>query len=414
MEGSNVLLFKTSKDSKLEEYFSMPLEEQRYYHYQRKITGLYKFTETSLIKKNNNIYFGHANKRVGFNDKSGFYVKMGSKIGFTLDGDKRKLNIWFNDGVVSFIPYFSDIFNALNLTWITNNSYLYGIIRKTSFKKILLGEITNPQDLIVFYMRYSLKFKKSEKISHKLFNQLLHITLNGNSGLHFDSLASYFKVSTDVNNCMKKLIELTDHTNKDDITKRNIRGNVTILSDTVRQACSLGEKINFNWSDKRIKQLHASFSKKLMMYEYNLLEKTHINYSRKLNDIPFGGKLINKQEDLFLEGSEMIHCVYTNYWEEVKAKKYFVISVNTDLLRFTVGIRKRNDFFNSTGDNKTEFIVDQIYGIANENVDSVYKDVFKNWLKNSDVQKFFIENSFPIKWNIEKVALPDLQVVEPF
>jgi len=148
----------------------------------------------------------------------------------------------------------------------------------------------------------------------------------------------------------------------------------------LQQAYILNEKINFKWSDKKLNEVHTNWTYKIMQFEINEIGDFELNYNDKL-EIPFNGKLLSKQRDVYMEGAVMKHCIYTNYWERIKKQNYFVISVK-EVANFTVGIRKLGD----------EFIIDQVYGIRNSPVDQEYKTILNEWIELTDVQKFFLNN----------------------
>lgn len=116
------------------------------------------------------------------------------------------------------------------------------------------------------------------------------------------------------------------------------------FGDTVSQCKKLGVKINLAWSEKRLQSFHDELTWRIMKIEAEVIEdENYYNQddSNSMSDdaIYFDGlELITTKKRLYTEGAIQQHCVFTNYEQRVKFKKYIVFSMlNKENKRITIG-----------------------------------------------------------------------------
>jgi hypothetical protein len=54
-------------------------------------------------------------------------------------------------------------------------------------------------------------------------------------------------------------------------------------------------------------------------------------------NLPYGIDLLNTRRKIFEEGKNMSHCIYTNYWSDIKRKKYVAFHVTRHGEEATLG-----------------------------------------------------------------------------
>ena len=98
----------------LKQFLDMPAGITKNIKYHSQMTGR-RFTESNICYKDGNIYYA-VNDLVIKKGKAGsYYVKQGSKDGFTID-EKGKMKVWYNKTIFQ-IPYIADVFKHFNFNW---------------------------------------------------------------------------------------------------------------------------------------------------------------------------------------------------------------------------------------------------------------------------------------------------------
>ena len=275
-------------------------------------------------------------KRNGF----AYYLKKSVKHGFTYNKKTQKVSFWYGASVNNCAFIIKEYFNheKSKYEWFLKTKNLENFLTKTGLEKMISGKITNPLD----YCRHYLKINKI-KASPKLFYLMM---ING-----FIERGQLFQIKTavkNVDNYFKfRLKELEPPKfsfkkyNKKSIHYTDlISRHIHMLNDTMQQANILGVKINPNWSYKRLLREHNGFTKILMDIEVETLGDYVVDY--KYDDIPKlpdNIRLLKSKKEVFIEGKRMKHCIYTNYWNDIKNKDYIVFSVICGNEYITVGCR---------------------------------------------------------------------------
>jgi hypothetical protein len=95
--------------------------------------------------------------------------------------------------------------------------------------------------------------------------------------------------------------------------------------DIIKQAKALGKKINPMWSKKRMEEEHQKWTQEIMRMEAADMEDEIVDWPQI--NLPENFELITTKRRLFEEGATMHHCIFTNYWDRVRTKRYMVLHV---------------------------------------------------------------------------------------
>ena len=130
----------------------------------------------------------------------------------------------------------------------------------------------------------------------------------------------------------------------------------------------INEIVDFTWSDKRIREEHKRQINTLMSKEIEEKENIPIfDDVDKINTTEI--KVINTEKDVFIEGSNMHHCLYTNYFKRIKNREYIAFHM-TSPEDCTFSCRLYNG----------NLVLDQIYLSQDRRVQSSTKKVAIDYL----------------------------------
>lgn len=324
-------------------------EEQRFLYYSGKVKKDVSIVRYSYDEK---MWFCSAHYKVRFGKK--IYLRKTITRGFSIKN--KKLYLWFGSKIQELL--YNDIEDFLlknRIEWLSEllkmNTYK-SIITKTMFEKILLGKITNREDLVKFWIKYSLRDKT---ISHSLMRQVLDSRY-----IDMQIIQRNLPVFKDRNHYLESLIKSRLNNNFGVV-------GIPYLEDIVKQCKILDKKIDAKWSDKRFNEEHNKMTREIMGKEVEFIEHDIIDYGELPELLP-EMKVLTSAKEVFIEGIEMKHCIYTNYWEDIKDKTYMCISFN-GREKFTIGVRLSI---------KSSFI-DQMYKIGNTNVSQDLREYVFNW-----------------------------------
>ena len=255
---------------------------------------------------------------------------------------KVKRNTFDKIGLLEALTYFPQF------DWL-KDAHHQGNVWPTLFcnsiaRDILLGKLTNAEDVVKKYL-----------------------ALNKIKGVHWRTFALYLHHSnrypiawlqghtTDVNVAME-VIMLGDISEGDKIPTDEQKEKCRIFRDMFKQALALNVKINPRWSLNRMKEEHTKMTREMMKKD-------------------LACKLLSTEREVFTEGMEMHHCVYTNYWHEIKEHKYLVFSFES-VERFTLGLKLT--------DNGWEY--DQAYSKYDKHVNEDSKALIEQFLADPVVK----------------------------
>jgi hypothetical protein len=333
---------------KMEEYKAMSLEVQRYLFYKGEIYG---FSTTNRKETDTHIYWCNSNRVPRFENNRLFYLNS-NKAGVSFDKEKKTIKIWFGNSIQmlegTILP---DIISFFKLDWFDAMSYsLKTLLNKTMLQNMIKGKITNPRDFIKAYLKTS-PYKNLD-LSPELFYKTFTIHEH-NSPKGFRKHILY---ATNPN-------EGLEYVAAQKTTMYNSQ-----LEDLFSQAEMLNKKVNLKWSEARMKEVHAEWTRELMGMAIKTINPVDYNYPEI--DTPEGITLIKSNLELFEEGTTMKHCVYTNYERSVRDKDYYVFKYDREGVRATVGVRMHGYYVK----------IDQMYGIGNTHIDQVHKEYVQKWL----------------------------------
>ncbi len=237
----------------------------------------------------------------------------------------------------------------LNLDWCKSN-FKFEKLNKIILKNLLLGKISSEKN----YLKniYSNLVDKNQIIPYKSIKK---------TSLSYYKLKPYISVSKNIENLIKNSHKL----------------DFDFMSDFREEAFWLQEKIDFNWSKKRMKEVHSKWSKKIAEIKFKSFGNEIIEYSSSIN-LPYI-KIINSKKELYLEGKELSHCVFSNgYWEYIKNKVGIICSFKKGNARGTVFIIK----INKKEEKRAIAVVRQFYGYKNKPMSKNNWNILNNYIEN--------------------------------
>jgi hypothetical protein len=340
-----------------------PIDKQRLQYFKG---NMYAWQEETRAETDTHVYWASNTCNPKWNKKTGLYLRKNSVYGCTYEKATKKFKWWFgkqaNHGG-STIP--GDMCNYFKVEWFNNMpAGLKLSTTNTNMNKVLLGKITNPRDLIKGIIKTNPTLR-----GMNISTELLWDYCNLNHGYKIQSLCDTLSVAKDPNHAIEYMY-----------TSGTVDWE---MQDLIRQAQMLDRKIDFKWSKKRMQEVHGDWTREIMDIEQDSVEMIKYDYR---NELPHNGclELISNSKELYVEGKVMAHCVYTNYADQVKGKKYFVLKFTDRGVRATVGISKDRQ--------GEQFIINQMYSKHNKSVDQCYQDYVREWLEKREVQEWFKYN----------------------
>lgn len=301
------------------------------------------FRRVNLSWKDDTLYYSYQDLAIRRNGAM-FYVRQRDKAGFTFEN--KKLKIWWGKNIQS-LPYLPMVISKLKMEWCCHKYYKF--LTKGIFEKMLRGDITNPIDFCKAY----LKAVRIKNVSPKLFNDMIL----ADKVNRYDMFTA-FEVAKDPNHFIERTL---------DDKYFNL-----LATDLVRQAIILGRKVDFMWSEKRMKAEHDAWTKEIMNMEGENIDDKPLNYLKQF-ELLDGMTLLDSQKKVWMEGKMMQHCVYTNYWSSIKNGTYNAYHIDIDGEQATLGI-------NTWSDGQITF--NQMYGHRNSNVSDKLLNTIKEWVNN--------------------------------
>jgi hypothetical protein len=293
------------------EFMALPMGVYKNIQYYNNIQGR-TFFESNLCKKDGCMYYSHSIFKVK-KSKNGYYRQNSGKHGFTFN-EKGKLSVWYGKNIFE-TPGIWAVFTHLNMNWL--NHKLIAYVTKSIAEKILNGKLTNNLDVVKAYIK-TMRLNCSPKL-------LLNVIEDGSSNK--PHLLQMMSVAKDQNHFLEKVLNTQDTTTN------------YIIIDLVKQAHILGKTIDFTWSERRMKEEHQEWTKEIMEEEIKDMEDVTATSILPFLEFKYPGvKLLTTKKEIFTEGKEMSHCVYTNYWASVNAGNYLVYQIDFCGERATLGI----------------------------------------------------------------------------
>ena len=281
---------------------------------------------TSLLRKDGNLYFSSTMFIIKRNMQY-YYLRPKNKLGFTLN-EKGKLSIWFGKPVQEIQPYIHDIFKNLNIDWVNQlpDNY-HQFITKITLEKILNGKITNPIDFCAQLLK---NWRVKTGSPRVLYNTLMTPKHKNFSNFSVTTLTTAVSVAKNYDHYLNFLTKRLDS-----ISRYN-------FSDLEMQAVVLDRKIDYTWSEKRLEEEHQKWTKEIMTLKKGSLSKEPIEKLNWFTDnqhlLSSEFTLLNTEAMIYDEGTDMSHCLYTNYSSYIKRGGYVAYHVKHYTEEVTLGI----------------------------------------------------------------------------
>lgn len=184
------------------------------------------------------------------------------------------------------------------ITWVTDlpNNVIHFLRKKSILKSVLIKTIYNQE---TFYKAIGKRMFKLNNVGWRTIREYL------------------------TSNCFISIFDLNDFTkNAETSIKVFVEASAskrTLLSDLLNCAVQLNEVIDFSWSDNRIQEEHTRQNR--LLIEREIISKSDSNIFEEF-PTPSNIKLLNTERDIFFEGKNMHHCLYSCYYKKIKNKEY--------------------------------------------------------------------------------------------
>ena len=198
------------------------------------------------------------------------------------------------------------------------------ITNKTLLKEVLLGNITNPEDYYKWILKHTYR---TDSIPWKLFRDYAKSHMR----------VSIFDIMEATINPKLALEAYLRASNDSDWRLRNL------LEDSIITALRLGEKINPQWSEKRLQAEHQRHIEMIQLRKIESMDNNPASHIFDAYDFPEGVKWLNTEGEVFREASNMHHCLHSNYWKHIKKGDYVAFAIDHNGEYFTLGCRFNGD-----------------------------------------------------------------------
>lgn len=230
------------------------------------------------------------------------------------------------------------------------------ITNKTLLKEVLLGNITNPEAYYKWILKHTYR---TEAIPWKLFRDY------ANSHMR---MSIYDLLDATINPKMAIEVWLA-------ASKQNNWQFHRLLEDSIITALRLGEKINPQWSEKRLASEHQRHIEMIQLKKIESMDNSPASHVFDAFDFPEGVKWLNTEGEVFREASNMHHCLHSNYWKRIKTGDYIAFAVDHNDEHFTLGCRLNNCGF---------CIYDQAHTIYNGSVSHANSMWINDFIRDLD------------------------------
>lgn len=252
---------------------------------------------------------------------------------------KREIDAYFSivGGKVRFgkTHFTGEVLHRFGLaTWLPED---YIIKNGTILKAILTSEVYSEESLYKFIAKRIIR----EDIPWKLLKeyQERHIDM---------SIYDLKDITNNVQEAMRVFLEVDKLCHTDSY----------LYYDVYRSAIMLGEKVNPKWSMNRLREEHKRQIRELTLADIESKDDTNLyaGYAYPYNEHI---ALLRTEREVFMEASEMHHCLHSNYWNDIQNYRYMAFSVSYNGERATMGV---------SIDKYDGLFIDQIRSYYNNNV----------------------------------------------
>lgn len=258
-------------------------------------------------------------------------------------------SLTFKDGKIygQITPFRDRIIEIFNLNWISDNDWTLRLLaaRKDLWKAVILGTVTNPEDLAKLVSKKYFKRAFSWKSLRKYF-----------SAFESCSLWDLYYYTTNPDLALQAICDAPSYVWK------------SHFCDALAMAKYFNEKINPKWSLSRLTLEHQKQIEKKEQIRLETLSNIDIApaFYRQ------GLSLILNEKDCYLEGCTMHHCVHSCYWRKVTAGNYLIARGTVEGVYIDLGIRL----------NGNSVLFDQVHGAYNSDVPREVETFCCRWIES--------------------------------
>lgn len=243
------------------------------------------------------------------------------------------------------------------------------ITNKTLLKEVLLCHITNPEAYYKWILKHTYR---TDAIPWKLFREYAKSPRQ----------ISIFDILEATTN-PKLALEAYLHSDHSEYRFRNL------LADSITSALRLGEKINPQWSEKRLAAEHQRHIERIQLYKIESMDNNPASHIFDAFDFPEGVKWLNTEGEVFKEAFSMHHCLHSNYWSHIKKGNYVAFAIDRNGEHFTLGCRFNGDFC----------MYDQAHTIYNGSVSHANMTWIKDFIHDLDIFLSRQREAVDFDWN---------------
>ena len=271
------------------------------YYQKHKLVGQYN-SYYILSVKDEKLFFGKAIKTITQVGKN-FFLKTTWDGTIVIKNNSVKANTMSLGTLNYFFNCFGIfVFNDFEPRFFTFLSKSYVI------KDVLCKKVYSQETLCKCVLTKGYKIKN---FNWKLFRD--YILTHNDYGIPYYSFSieSLKAFTKDVKDSIRSILAYSKNLSK-----------LQLLKDLLDNAITLGECVDFTWSDKRIHQEHQRQIEILSGLELGVKAEVPI-YNNIIDESTPDYKIhqLNTEKEIFKEGSTMHHCLYTNYYNKIKDKR---------------------------------------------------------------------------------------------
>jgi hypothetical protein len=130
---------------------------------------------------------------------------------------------------------------------------------------------------------------------------------------------------------------------------------------------------------------HEDATFELMKLEAGNLSDEKITYTDF--NLPSNFDLLDNQQRVFLEGQVMRHCVYTNYWNNIKLGRYLAFNIKLNNENATLGVNLINN----------KMVFNQVYLYRNQPVSTEMMQLCLDFIESNKDTEIRIINQIQNK-----------------
>jgi hypothetical protein len=381
---------------------ALPVEVQRLKYFTQKVTdhgygsGSHRhfLVEKAWWSEDNKFYFTRDKYTIFLSSTGKLFTRHTNQHGLTFNPAEtvgKGTHLWRGTSM-SQIP--RRVIEALLISqqaeWAVE---FHGFMTKSLLARVLKGRLTNGEDFMRSYLKTSTMWKPM-KISHRASSMVKLFRISKQSINFENTLSEYHDLLSHVSNIEATIDMLLNGKKVNDFAWYQ----TPFTEDMRRELNILGRKIDSTWSENRLSQVHTQMSRDIRELEMSTMKDIDYAYSSPAPLMP-GMELISNNKRLFVEGSEMSHCVYS-YLNSAIDRSVFHFHCKFGESPFTLAIQ--------ASWNSGKWYVQQMFGKYNRSCSPTQKSIVEKWIEEDVVQAWFTMES---KIKAHNVVKPQLDVL---